>query len=48
MIPAPFDPRVAPAVAKEVAQAAIDTGVARVQPDPEEIAETARRLSSLE
>lgn len=48
VIPAPFDPRVAPAVAKEVAQAAIDTGVARVQPDPEEIAETARRLSSLE
>src|SRR5699024_11067728 len=33
VIPAPFDPRVAPAVAKEVAQAAIDTGVARVQPN---------------
>lgn len=47
VIPAPFDSRVAPAVAKHVAQAAIDTGVARVQPDPEEIAEKARRLSSL-
>lgn len=48
VIPAPFDPRVAPAVAKSVAQSAIDTGVARVQPDPEDIAEKARRLSSLE
>lgn len=47
VIPAPFDPRVAPAVAKQVAQAAIDTGVARVQPEPEEVAEKARRLSSL-
>lgn len=48
VIPAPFDPRVAPAVAKYVAQAAIDTGVARVQPDPEEVAEKTRRLSSLQ
>ncbi len=47
VIPAPFDPRVAPAVAKHVAQAAIDSGVARIQPDPEEIAEKTRRLSSL-
>lgn len=48
VIPAPFDSRVAPAVAKRVAQAAIDTGVARIQPDPEEIAEKTRRLSSLQ
>lgn len=47
VIPAPFDPRVAPAVAKHVAQVAIDSGVARIQPDPEEIAEKTRRLSSL-
>src|SRR5699024_9514272 len=48
VIPAPFDPRVAPAVAKHVAQAAIDTGVARVETDPEEVAEKTRRLSSLQ
>lgn len=30
IIPAPFDPRVGPAVAKAVAQAAIDSGVARI------------------
>lgn len=47
VIPAPFDPRVAPEVAKHVAKAAIDTGVARVQLDPEEVAEKTRRLSSL-
>lgn len=47
VIPAPFDPRVAPEVAKRVAKAAIDTGVARVQLDPEEVAEKTRRLSQL-
>ncbi|WP_305852001.1 malic enzyme-like NAD(P)-binding protein, partial [Terribacillus sp. AE2B 122] len=30
VIPAPFDPRVAPAVAKAVAKAAMDTGVNRI------------------
>ena len=30
IIPAPFDPRVAPAVAKAVAQAARESGVARI------------------
>ncbi len=30
VLPAPFDPRVGPAVAKAVAQAARDSGVARL------------------
>lgn len=33
----PFDKRVGPAVAKAVAQAALDSGVARVKVDPEEV-----------
>ena len=32
-----FDPRVAPAVAAAVAKVAIETGVARVKVDPEEV-----------
>src|SRR5690625_3195141 len=48
VIPAPFDPRVAPAVAKSVAKAAMETGVARREVDPEEIAEKTRRLSLLD
>jgi malate dehydrogenase (oxaloacetate-decarboxylating) len=45
VIPAPFDPRVAPAVAAAVARAAMETGVARIQVDPEEIAEKTRQLA---
>lgn len=37
VIPKPFDPRVAPAVAAAVAKAAMETGVARKKVDPEEI-----------
>ena len=37
IIPGVFDPRVAPAVAAAVAKAAMDTGVARISVDPEEI-----------
>ncbi|AMA73976.1 MULTISPECIES: NADP-dependent malic enzyme [Aneurinibacillus] len=37
IIPSPFDPRVAPHVAAEVAKAAMDTGVARKEIDPEQI-----------
>ena len=37
VIPAPFDKRVAPAVAAAVAKAAMETGVARLKVDPEEI-----------
>ncbi|WP_343221481.1 MULTISPECIES: NAD(P)-dependent malic enzyme [Ornithinibacillus] len=47
VIPAPFDARVAPLVAKEVAKAAMDSGVARIQVDPEEIAEKTRRLAKI-
>ncbi|MDX8359308.1 MULTISPECIES: malic enzyme-like NAD(P)-binding protein [Bacillaceae] len=45
VIPAPFDPRVAPMVAAAVAKAAMETGVARIQLDPESIAEKTRKLS---
>ncbi|WP_303660320.1 NADP-dependent malic enzyme [Salipaludibacillus sp. LMS25] len=37
VIPAPFDGRVAPAVAKSVARAAMETGVARRQVDPRDV-----------
>ncbi|QPC47211.1 NAD(P)-dependent malic enzyme [Mangrovibacillus cuniculi] len=45
VIPAPFDPRVAPAVAAAVAKAAMETGVARLKVDPEEIREKTMNLS---
>ena len=37
VIPGAFDPNVAPAVAAAVAKAAMETGVARIQVDPEEV-----------
>lgn len=45
VIPGPFDPRVAPEVASAVARAAMDTGVARIKVDPEEIKEKTKRLA---
>lgn len=45
VIPAPFDPRVAPAVAAAVAKAAMETGVARIEVDPEAVAEKTRQLA---
>ncbi|WP_026671604.1 NAD(P)-dependent malic enzyme [Alkalihalobacterium bogoriense] len=48
VIPAPFDPRVAPAVAAAVAKTAMETGVARRQVDPEQVAETTRKLAVIE
>ncbi|MBE4908254.1 NAD-dependent malic enzyme [Bacillus luteolus] len=45
VIPAPFDARVAPAVAAGVARAAMETGVARIVVDPEDVAEKTRKLS---
>lgn len=48
VIPAPFDVRVAPAVAKSVATAAMESGVARIEVDPEEIAEKTRRLTQID
>ncbi|MED4692783.1 NADP-dependent malic enzyme [Peribacillus frigoritolerans] len=45
VIPAPFDARVAPAVAAAVAKAAMETGVARINVDPEEIKEKTKKLA---
>ncbi|MBY6035205.1 NAD-dependent malic enzyme [Fictibacillus nanhaiensis] len=45
VIPAPFDPRVAPMVAAAVATAAMETGVARIRVNPEEIAEKTKKLA---
>lgn len=45
IVPAPFDPRVAPAVAKAVAKAAMETGVARRKVDPEQVAIKTRKLA---
>lgn len=48
VIPAPFDARVAPIVAKSVAQAAMESGVARIEVDPEAVAEKTRRLTQID
>ncbi|WP_233881000.1 NAD(P)-dependent malic enzyme [Virgibacillus halodenitrificans] len=48
VIPAPFDARVAPIVAKSVAQAAMESGVARIEVDPDEVAEKTRRLTQID
>jgi malate dehydrogenase (oxaloacetate-decarboxylating) len=45
VIPGPFDPRVAPEVAAAVARAAMETGVARIKVDPEEIKVKTSRLA---
>ena len=37
IVPNVFDPRIAPAVAAAVARAAIETGVARIILDPDEV-----------
>lgn len=47
VIPAPFDPRVAPHVAAAVAKAAMDSGVARITVDPERVKEKTMKLSSI-
>ena len=48
IIPGVFDPKVAPAVAAAVAKAAMDTGVARISVDPEEIRQrTTERTAKL-
>ncbi|WP_158736597.1 NADP-dependent malic enzyme [Alteribacillus sp. YIM 98480] len=48
VIPAPFDGRVAPAVAAAVARTAMETGVARKEVNPDEVAEKTRRLSIID
>lgn len=45
VIPAPLDSRVAPAVAAEVAKAAMKDGVARIQVDPEEVRKRTEQLT---
>ncbi|MEN1968237.1 malic enzyme-like NAD(P)-binding protein [Lentibacillus sp. N15] len=45
VIPAPFDGRVAPLVASSVAKAAMESGVARIEVDPEAVAEKTRQLT---
>ncbi|MGG5254794.1 NAD(P)-dependent malic enzyme [Neobacillus sp. SM06] len=45
VIPGPFDPRVAPAVAAAVAKAAMETGVARIKVDPEQVKEKTKKLA---
>jgi malate dehydrogenase (oxaloacetate-decarboxylating) len=45
VIPAPFDKRVAPAVAAAVAKAAMETGVARLKVDPEDIRQKTEDLA---
>jgi malate dehydrogenase (oxaloacetate-decarboxylating) len=45
VIPGPFDARVAPEVAAAVARAAMETGVARIKVDPEEVKEKTKRLA---
>lgn len=47
VIPAPFDPRVAPKVAMEVAKAAMKTGEARIKVDPEEIRQKTMKLTKV-
>ncbi len=47
VIPGPFDPRVAPAVAAAVAKAAMETGVARMKMNPDEIKEKTRKLARI-
>ncbi|MDR6226627.1 NAD(P)-dependent malic enzyme [Desmospora profundinema] len=45
VIPAPFNPMVAPKVAAEVARTAMETGEARIQVDPEAVFEKTRALT---
>lgn len=45
VIPNPFDPRVAPTVAREVAKAAMETGVARKTVDPAEIEKRTKEIA---
>lgn len=47
VIPAPFDARVAPLVASSVAKSAMESGVARIEIDPEEVAQNTRRLTQI-
>jgi len=47
VIPSPFDPRVAPSVAQAVAEAAMESGVARLRVAAAEVADRTRALAKL-
>jgi len=47
VIPDPFDPRVAPRVAARVAQAAMDSGVARIKVDPKDVEEKTKQMTNI-
>lgn len=47
VIPNPFDPRVAPYVARAVAKAAMETGVARRKVDPSNVHEKTKEMASI-
>ncbi|MFD2046308.1 NADP-dependent malic enzyme [Ornithinibacillus salinisoli] len=47
VIPGPFDARVAPLVASSVAKAAMESGVARIHVNPDEVAEKTRKLAQI-
>ncbi|OYD08408.1 NAD(P)-dependent malic enzyme [Paludifilum halophilum] len=47
VIPAPFNPKVAPQVAAGVARAAMETGQARIQLDPQEVYERTVKLTQI-
>lgn len=46
-IPGPFDKRVAPSVARKVAKAAMETGVARIEVDPQAVYDKTMQLTDL-
>ncbi|MCJ1667967.1 NAD-dependent malic enzyme [Staphylococcus sp. NRL 19/737] len=46
-IPGPFDKRVAPSVAREVAKTAMETGVARIDVDPQKVYDKTMKLTDL-
>ncbi|MGW9857629.1 malate dehydrogenase (oxaloacetate-decarboxylating) [Staphylococcus hominis] len=46
-IPGPFDKRVAPSVARDVARAAMESGVARIEVDPQDVYDKTMKLTDL-
>ncbi|HEE8684201.1 TPA: NAD-dependent malic enzyme [Staphylococcus aureus] len=47
-IPRPFDKRVAPSVARNVAKAAMESGVARIEVDPQDVYDKTMKLTDLQ
>ncbi len=46
--PGPFDKRVAPSVARNVAKAAMESGVARIEVDPQDVYDKTMKLTGLQ